>query len=327
MRSTKGYTHNRSLIIIALFALLIIGSVLHLSLGAVKINIFTHLDEISLKIIQLRFMRLVLALIAGGGLAVSGVILQGLTRNPLAEPYLLGISSGAALGAVSCLLIGVDIRLQPIISFLFAALTFYAVYSIAKVNQKIFMHSLILSGVIISILISSVTMFLVSLSPNEALHGMSWWSLGSLHIFSQPLLIIVGVTVTIAVVFSLFFARNLNAISLGEEEAMHLGIDVEKTKKILFLIAALITASLVSTCGMIGFVGLIIPHMCRLLLGPNHRVLMPASVLAGAAFLIIADIFSRNLMGSVEVPIGVITALIGAPVFIILFKHKLGSRV
>lgn len=327
IKSTKGSMGNKKLIIAALFILLLFSMIFGILWGPAKINIFNIGNIITLKIIQLRFMRLVLALIAGGGLAISGTILQGLTRNPLADPYVLGISSGAALGAVICLIVGIDVRLQPVVSFLFAAITFFFVYTIAQVNKKIFIHSLILSGVIVGILISSITMFLVSLSPTEAIHGISWWLLGSLHIFDQNLLMIVAAIVIVSVVVSLSFSRDLNAISLGEEEATHLGVDVEKTKKILFLLVSLITASLVSTCGMIGFVGLIIPHMMRMIFGSNYRLLMPLSFLCGATFLAFADLLSRNLMGPVEVPIGVITSVIGAPVFIFIFKSRLQTKL
>lgn len=160
------------------------------------------------------------------------------------------------------------------------------------------------------------------MSSNQALHGMLWWLLDSLQIFELKLLLVVGSIVIVGVIGVFILSQDLNAISLGVEEAIHLGVEIEAIKKILFLITSLITGALVSICGIIGFVGLIIPHMMRLLVGPNHKILIPAACLGRAAFLVLCDTFSRTLLPPIEIPIGVITSLIGAPIFIILLKKR-----
>jgi len=182
-------------------------------------------------------------------------------------------------------------------------------------------QSLILSGVIVAIAISGLIVFLVSISSNQALRGILWWLLGSLEIYNLKLLLIVSAMVGLGIVPIFILSQDLNAISIGEEEATHLGVEVETIKKILFVVAALITGALVSITGIIGFVGLIIPHIMRMVVGPNHKILIPATCLAGAAFLILSDTLARSLFPPVEISIGVITSLIGAPIFIFLLRR------
>jgi len=273
-------------------------------------------------ILFLRLTRIVLAIFAGAGLGVCGVVLQAILKNPLAEPYLLGVSSGAGLGAVMAITLGVSGAYLPFIAFLGAVLTIILVYNLAREGNKIPVQSLILSGVIVAIALSGIIVFLISVSGDEALHGVMWWLLGSLQVYDFRLLAIVSGIVTLGIVAIFTLSHDLNAISIGEEEAIHLGINTETLKKILFLTTSLITGAIVSITGIIGFVGLIIPHMMRLVVGPNHRALIPATCLAAAAFLILCDTFSRSLLPPVEIPIGVVTAIIGAPVFIIILKQK-----
>jgi iron complex transport system permease protein len=255
-------------------------------------------------------------------LAVAGVIFQGILRNPLAEPYVLGVSSGAGLGAVLGLCFNLSMQVLPLVSFLGALCTMVIVYNLAKVNGKVTTQGLLLSGVIVAAVFSSLLLFFVSLSPNEAMHGITWWLLGSLQVFDLKLLIVVGVLIVIGIAVAIYFSRDLNAISLGEEEAQHLGIDVAAVKMILFVVASLITGSIVCVCGIIGFIGLIIPHAVRFVCGSDHKIVLPASALAAGAFLILADALSRSAMPPVEIPIGVITAFIGGPVFIFLLRKK-----
>ena len=273
-------------------------------------------------ILMLRLMRLLLAAVAGSGLAVSGIALQAILRNPLAEPYLLGTSSGAGLGAVMAIILGVSGIYLPFAAFSGAILSIIAVYAISRQGNKIPIQSLILSGVIVSIALSGIVIFLITISSNEALHGLAWWLWGSLQVYDLKLIFMVSAAVILGIIAIFVLAQDLNAISIGEEEALHLGINAETIKKLLFVITSMITASIVCISGAIGFVGLIIPHIMRFVVGPNHKALIPASCIAGAAFMIICDVVSRTLFPPLEIPIGVITALIGAPAFIILLKQR-----
>ena len=273
-------------------------------------------------ILWLRLSRVSAAIILGVGLSVSGIALQAILRNPLAEPYLLGTSSGAGLGAVIALITGIGAVYLPLAAFIGAIFTVFLVYNLARQQNKVPVQALVLSGVIVSIAFSAIMVFLISLSSNEALHGAMWWLWGSTQVYDARLLTVVGITVFLSVLVIYFFAQDLNAISIGEEEAMHLGIDSEALKKILFFITSLITACAVSLCGIIGFVGLVIPHIMRRVVGPNHKVLIPATCITASIFMITCDIISRTMFSPLEIPIGVITAVIGAPIFIILLKKK-----
>ncbi|MBL7197971.1 MAG: iron ABC transporter permease [Candidatus Omnitrophica bacterium] len=309
--------------IILILAVIFLASVLFgICKGSVNIPLLELLSKENQQILFLRITRIALGILAGAGLGVCGVVLQAILRNPLAEPYLLGTSSGAGLGAVIAIVLGVSYTIIPFIAFAGALVSIILVYNLAKEDNKIPVQSLILSGVIIAIALSGVIVFLVSLFSNEALHGIMWWLLGSLQIYELKLLLVVGAIVILGIVTIFVLSQDLNAISIGEEEATHLGIEIETVKKILLLITSLITGALVSVTGMIGFVGLIIPHMMRFVVGPNHKILIPATCLAGAAFLVLCDTFSRTLFPPVEIPIGVITSLVGACVFIILLKRK-----
>jgi len=311
--------------LIILFLLLGFVVILALIKGAVNIALGDLFFNDNQAIINLRSLRIIAAILVGSGLAVSGIALQAILRNPLAEPYLLGTSSGAGLAAVIAAIIGISRIYMPFAAFLGAVLSIIIVYSLSREKGVIADKSLILSGVIISVAFSSVIVFLVTLFGNEAMHEMNWWLWGSLQVYDYKLLLLVSLPVILGICAIYLFAQDLNAISMGEEEAMHLGIDTQNIKKVLIVITALITASLICICGIIGFVGLIIPHMMRLVVGPNHKVLIPTTCLAASVFMVICDLFSRTLFAPVEIPIGVITAIIGTPVFIILLKK--GKRI
>lgn len=274
------------------------------------------------QILILRLARVVLAVVAGGGLAAAGVALQAILRNSLAEPYLLGTSSGAGLGAVAGLMMNIHGAYLPASAFAGAIASIAFVYVIARQNNRIGAQSLILSGVIVSIALSGIMIFLISLSGEEVLHSATWWLWGSLEVSDMGLLAIVAAVVSICVLAICALSQDLNAISIGEENALHLGVKIETVKVAVFLLTSLITASLVCVCGMIGFVGLIVPHTVRLVVGPNHRTLIPASCLAGAAFMVVCDTIARTAFSPTEIPIGVITSMVGAPVFIILLKRS-----
>lgn len=309
-------------ILLLLFILLCASVLVGISFGPTKLNLSELFTSKNIVILHLRIARVILGLIAGAGLAVAGVIFQGILRNPLAEPYVLGVSSGAGLGAVLALSFHLSMQFLPLTAFLGAGLTMFIVYTIAKINGRVSSHSLLLSGVIVGAIFSSLLLFFVSISSNEAMHGITWWLLGSLQVSEIKLLAGIGILILAGICVAIYFARDLNAISLGEDEAHHLGINVELVKKILFIAASLITGSVVCVCGIIGFVGLIIPHAIRLICGADNRIVIPASAISAGAFLILADTLSRTLIPPVEIPIGVITALIGGPIFIALLRRR-----
>ena len=211
-------------------------------------------------------------------------------------------------------------------AFAGALATIVLVYVLARMpNRSLPLHTLLLSGVIVGTVLSNLLMFLVSVAPSEKLHGVVWWLLGNVQVFDWRLLRIVSLAVTVAVATTVIFARDLNLMTLGEEPAAHLGLDVEWTKGLFFLLASLMTGAVVAACGLIGFVGLIVPHSVRLAVGADHRRLVMGSALAGAAFLVLADCIARTLIAPREIPIGVVTALLGGPFFLIQLRRKKSS--
>jgi len=309
-------------ILILLSVLLILTVIFGLVNGSVQIPVDKLFEGRNRVIFQMRLLRIIAAILAGSGLAVSGIVLQSILKNPLAEPYLLGTSSGAGLASVAAVILGFSRVYMPLAAFIGAISSIVLVYALAHEGRRLSDKSLILSGVIISVAFSAVIVFLISLFGDRALHEMSWWLWGSLQVYDWHLLAIVAFPVIAGIALIYVFSQDLNAVSLGEEEATHLGIDIPKIKNILILITALITASLVCICGIIGFVGLIVPHMMRLIVGTNHKVLIPTACLAASIFMVACDVFSRTIFSPVEIPIGVITAIVGTPLFIILLRRK-----
>jgi len=309
-----------------LLAALAGAGLLSLLAGAVRVPVGDFGDS---PIIRLRLARTVLAAVAGAGLSVAGAIFQAILRNPLAEPYVLGVSSGAGLGAALTIILGLSGAgpwTLPGAAFVGAMVTILLVYGLARTAAgTVPLHSLLLSGVIVSAVLGSILMSLISLAPTESLHNVVWWLLGNLQVFDWRLLRIVAVAVAIGVAVSTLFARDLNLLTLGEEPAAYLGLHVERARKVFFVLASLMTGATVAACGLIGFIGLIVPHSVRLALGPDHRGLVPASALAGAAFLVLADTFARTIIAPLEIPIGAITAFLGGPFFLLLLKRRKSS--
>jgi len=201
--------------------------------------------------------------------------------------------------------------------------TIALVYALARTAAgAVPVHTLLLAGVVVSAVLGSLLMFLVSISSSENLHSVVWWLLGNLQIFDWGLLEVVAAVVAAGLAVTMLLARDLNVMTLGEEPAAHLGLEVERTKKVLFLTASLVTGATVAACGLIGFVGLIVPHSVRLAIGPDHRRLVPACALAGAAFLVLADAVARTVIAPIEIPIGVVTALVGGPFFLLLLRRR-----
>lgn len=308
--------------IIFLFILLLVVSIIGIVKGSVDIPLVELLNKNNWQILALRFFRILIAIVAGCGLSISGTALQAILRNSLSEPYLLGTSSGAGLGAALAIIIGISQIYLPLAAFIGAIASILIVYNIARQNNRIPEQSLILSGVIVSIALSAIIVFLISTFEKDSLHGLTWWLWGSLQVYDFKLLGIVSAIVISGIIIIYIFSQDLNAISIGEEEATHLGIEVEKVKKILIIVTVFITAAIVCICGIIGFVGLMIPHIMRLVVGSNHKILIPTTCLGAAIFMIICDILSRTIFPPLEIPIGVITAILGAPTFIFLLKRR-----
>ncbi len=275
-------------------------------------------------ILSLRLPRVLLAGMVGAGLSVSGAIFQALLRNPLADPYILGVSSGSAVGAILAILLGLS-HLSfglPLASFAGALITIGLVFYFGKQEGRMHPNILLLAGVITGSFLSAVIMFFLSISPKEELHTIVFWLMGDFS-FANPQSILLLLPY-LAVGFLLLYWRSphLNLILSGEENAVQLGVHIERLKVLSYLCASLMTAASVSLCGLIGFVGLIIPHATRLLFGPDHRLLLPASALIGASFLIACDTLARTMLSPVELPVGVITAAFGGPFFITLLRKR-----
>lgn len=331
----------RKVIIISsiLSAILVLIILLSVTIGSVKVKpyrsigvIFYYLFGIHEKgvetestiVLSLRFPRVTMAGIVGAGLSISGATFQALLRNPLADPYILGVSSGAALGAIIAIILGLGTLSfgLPLASFIGALCAIGVVFYFGKQDGKIHPNTLLLAGVVISSFLSSVIMFFLSITQKEELHTIIFWLMGDFS-FSTPKAIQV---ILPYILFGFFFlyikARELNLILTGEEGAVQMGVDVERLKLISYLLASLITAASVSVCGLIGFVGLIVPHSVRIVFGPDHRLLLPACALIGASFLIVSDTIARTLLAPVELPVGVITAAFGGPFFVYLLRRR-----
>ncbi|QFU14876.1 FecCD family ABC transporter permease [Microvirga thermotolerans] len=289
----------------------------------------------ALIVLQVRLPRLLLGLLVGAALASSGALMQGLFRNPLADPGLVGVSAGAALAAAATIVLG-DALLAPLVGPLpFAALplgafaggllTTLALYRIATRGGRTSMATLLLAGVAFGALSGAVMGLLSYVSDDRQLRDLAFWSLGSLSgatwtkVAAAAALILPGLLLVPAL------SRGLNALALGEAEAYHLGVPVQRVKAAAVLTVAVAVGTSVACAGMIGFVGIVVPHVLRLLAGPDHRMLLPASALAGAALLVAADTVARTLAAPAELPIGILTALIGAPFFLWLLLRRRGG--
>ncbi len=277
---------------------------------------------------EVRLPRLLLAYLVGASLAVVGAALQALLRNPLADPYILGISSGAALGAALALQFGVTwafggFSAVQLVAFLFAASTIGVLYRIAGADGRIPVQTLLLAGVIINAILSALILFITSLSDSTGAFRLFFWLMGSLATLGYAGLGALAAIVLLGIGLLCAQGRNLNLLSLGEDPAQGLGLGVERTKRVIFVTTAFLTGAVVAVSGLIGFVGMIVPHAVRMVLGPDHRLLLPASALVGGTFLAVADTAARSLLAPTELPVGVITALCGGPFFIyLLMSHR-----
>jgi iron complex transport system permease protein len=292
-------------------------------LWAVFLNQTGEGDTVRLIVLNIRLPRILLAGLVGFSLSLGGLVFQALLRNPLADPFILGISSGSAFGAVIGIMIGLGFQLGvPLLSFGGSLLSIYLVLAIGRRRMGTESATILLAGVIINAFFTAFIMFFVATAVDDRLHSMLFWLYGDLsqsH-FRETAAAAVAALIAFGILYS--FSRHLNLITAGEDTALQLGVDVERAKVICFLTVSLLTGLVVSFSGLIGFVGLVVPHLGRMVLGPDHRILMPVSALGGAVFLIAADSLARTVISPSELPVGVVTAFVGAPFFIYLLKTR-----
>jgi len=278
--------------------------------------------------VKVRLPRIILAAIVGAALACSGVVFQALLRNPLADPYILGISSGAGLGTIIAVLSGFNWTLwgrSPIAVFAFVGAlgTVWLVWFIGRLTGKFHVTGLLLAGVVVNAFFSAVIMFLTSVAKSQQVHATIFWLMGNMT--EEDFFVLwMGAGCVLAGILVLFnISPQLNVLSFGEDDARSIGINTARTQIIAFAVAAFITAIAVSLSGLIGFVGLIIPHAVRLVLGPDHRQLLPLSGIIGAIFLVVADTLARIIIAPAQLPVGVVTAIVGGPFFLVLLvRHS-----
>jgi len=325
-------------VLLPLLALLLIGATLAgIGIGAVRIapeqTVAILLDHLGIKIDvaytqqqdaivwAIRFPRVILAILVGSALGVSGAVLQGMFRNPLADPGLIGVSSGAALGAVGSVALGfsfLGVATLPAFAFVGGVITSITVYLIARHDGRTEIVTLILTGIALNTVSGALTGLLTYVASDQQLRQVVFWSLGSLGTATWTT---VGGAAPFIILGLLLIPRwggSLNLFVLGEREARHLGVNTERVRIELIVVTALMTGAAVAVAGVVGFVGLIVPHLIRLIAGPNHRVLLPACALGGASLVLLADLAARTIASPAELPLGVITALLGGPFLIVL---------
>lgn len=361
-------TQRAMLVLTGLTGCLVLAGIASTALGAVSIPadsvVAMLLHQLGLPIpatwaptdeqilLQVRLPRVATAILVGAALAEAGVVFQGLLRNPMADPYIIGTSGGAALGATAAMMlpllvsalpagfpaIGLDLgnlpipldfrealasalgfSPVPILSFLGALTSVTIVYNLARVGPRTPVVTLLLAGFATSSLLAAIMSFLMLIS-GSALQRIVFWTMGGLAILGWSQIAVVGPLILGSIILVYPLAWDLNVFLLGEEEAANLGMNVERRKLSLLVLGSLLTGAAIALSGLVGFVGLVIPHVTRLLLGPDHRLLLPASALIGAIFLLLADLAARTIMAPTEMPVGIITALVGAPLFIYLLR-------
>ena len=280
---------------------------------------------------NIRLPRVLLAFCIGASLALAGAAFQGLLRNPLADPYTIGVSSGASLGAVLVLffqvsIVGLGSFTLPIVAILFGLISLLIVFGLVRLSSKsLAIETIILAGIIVSAFIGALVSLIISLSDRESMTQIIYWLYGSVGMRGWSHIQLIFPFMLIGSFILIYHYRELNALALGEDAADHIGVDVKKGKTFILIGASLLTGAAVAVSGSIGFVGLVIPHLVRLVTGPNHRHVLPLSLLIGGAFLILADLMARTIIAPKELPIGVITAMIGAPVFaLLLIRERFG---
>ena len=283
-------------------------------------------DPLRLIVLKIRLPRIILAGLAGFSLALGGVVFQAILRNPLADPFILGVSSGSAFGAVLAIFLGLGFSFGvPVCSFAGALLTIYLVMSLGAKRMGMESSTILLTGVIINAFFTAVIMFFISVSANERLHSMLFWLYGDLSRSQIGQLGFIAPIVLAVFVWLYSLSKELNIITTGDDIAAQLGVNVGAAKKTCLVLVSLLMGLVVAFSGLIGFVGLIVPHLARMAFRADHRMLIPVASLGGAIFLIAADTLARTLVSPGELPVGVVTAFMGAPFFILLLRKKGGQ--
>jgi iron complex transport system permease protein len=325
-------TLSWSMYVLLLLVAVFFAFLLSLSVGEVSIpfrdilSVLSDKDSMEYGVLSyIRIPRTLLGFAVGGGLSLSGAILQGIYRNPLVEPYTLGISGGASLGVTFAIVSGlhlINTLFLPFAGFIGALATLFLVYALSIRRGAPDINRMLLIGVMISFISSSLMMFLMSVASSENIHGIVFWTMGSLNESNNVMIGLMVILSVIGLLVSYFFVIPLNALRLGEEKARHLGIDSGTTIRILFVVTSLLTGACISVAGIIGFVGLVIPHIVQLWVGSDYRIKLIASFLSGSVFLILCDVAARTIIAPNELPIGVITGIVGGIVFIVLLNRS-----
>jgi iron complex transport system permease protein len=321
-------------IFIILLAGLMIAIIMAVGFGAVRIPAAEFIDvlfrgiqtEHSTILLQIRLPRVLLCLVIGAGLAAVGTVMQGIFKNPLVDSYTLGMSSGAALGAVISIVTGISFSIGAVsttgvFAFIGAVSTLFLVYNLAKRKNAMSVNSLLLAGVAVSYFLSAIISFLMLLNQDNLQH-IVFWTMGSLSLTSWSKVVISYIIIIPGILALMFYARELNILTMGDESAQYLGIDVEKLKKVLLVICCIIVGGVVSVSGTIGFLGLVAPHIIRLIAGSDNKKVIPYSALLGAVLLIASDTVGRTIIQPVEIPVGVMTSIMGGPFFIFLLRKQ-----
>ncbi len=335
--AAKPLTPYRVLRLSAMMGLLLLGVAgLSMVIGTADISLKSILDlflgsgtsgdPAGLILFRIRLPRIILAGFVGFALSLGGVVFQALLRNPLADPYILGVSSGSAFGAVVAIVLGFGFSIGvPVMSFAGALLTVWLLMQLGARRMGMESTTILLMGVIINAFFTAIIMFFISTAADERLHSMLFWLYGDLSQGRYTHLSLIGPALLGALAILYRHSGALNLITAGEETAAQLGVEVDRIKKICFLVVSLMIGVVVAFSGLIGFIGLMVPHLARMVFGSDHRLLIPMASLGGAAFLIAADTLARTLISPSELPVGVITAFMGAPFFVFLLRGK-GSR-
>jgi iron complex transport system permease protein len=307
-------------IIFFLLSLNLLALLLSLNIGSSGIGIpDTPTAMVILK--EIRLPRTLVAMLVGSALATAGCVLQALFRNPLADPYILGVSSGASVGAAAVILLGLASTIGiTSAAFLLALTTAFIVYRLGVADSRTPLYTLLLAGIALASFLSGITSLLIYLAGRD-MHQVIFWLMGGFWTANWLKVEVAALPVVGGVIYALYNSWNLNAILMGEEHALSVGLDVESFKRRMIAVSALLTSAAVSISGVIGFVGLIVPHAMRLIVGEEHRMLLPASMLCGAAFMPAVDVIAR-ISTAGEIPVGIITALLGAPFFLYLLRRS-----
>jgi iron complex transport system permease protein len=306
-----------------LFVLLLFSLAAALFFGSENLSFFELSDEQRTILFDVRLPRVLLGLATGASLAVAGAAFQALLRNPLAEPYLLGVSNGAALGTMFAFVLFAQFEsARPVFAFAGAALATFAVYQMAKSRAGMNTERLVLSGVIVTTFLSSIIVLLTTLLDATRLRSFTFWLLGDLSQATPNSFYLALAAAILGTIILMATARSLNLMMLGERDAFDFGVEVGKTRLIVFATASVLVGTAVASSGSVGYVGLVVPHIVRLLIGSDNRRVIPVTAFAGAIFVVLADTLARTAIAPRELPVGAITALIGAPMFIYLLRKN-----